>query len=163
MSEPSSTSTDLERAAALSPEVAEQFATMASLIPTETGDAVTNILGAILNAEDWEDLDKPWEASGAIKLEGKTLRIYDLVRRPSDYRDGLGVFLVVHYIDTDTGEAGVFTTSSVSITGQLVKAYAAGWLPLYAQVVVATRATEAGYKPHHLKFVGRDTADSQTV
>lgn len=154
MSDQDKPGTDLAPVPALSPGLAQQFADMAMMVPDETGDANDNIVGAILAAEHWDDLDAPWESSGAEKLAGKRLLIHTIMRRPSDYRDGLGVFLVAHYTDTESGEAGVFTSSSVSIVAQLVRAYAAGWLPLYAEIVVAARRTKAGYLPHHLKVTG---------
>lgn len=149
--------TDVAEVQQLSPELARQFADMATLVPTETGDATENILGAILNAANWDDLDQPWESSAVDALTGKVLKINSIVRRPSDFADGLGVFLVVRYTDTSSGELGVFTTSSLSVVAQLVRAYAAGWLPMYAEFIVAQRPTERGYRPHHLKIVGRDS------
>jgi hypothetical protein len=135
---------------------------MATLVPSETGDAVESILDAILNAPTWEQLSAPWETAEVEALAGRVLRIDSIVRRPSDFRDGLGVFLVVHYVDVTSGETGVLTTSSVSVVAQLVKAYAAGWLPIYASFVIAERPTEAGYRPHHLKVTGihADRGDS---
>ena len=146
--------TDVATVPALSPELARRFADMAMLIPSETGDATENILEVILAAPSWEDLSAPWETSKVDKLAGRVLRIDSVVRRPSDFKEGLGIFLVVRYVDVTTGEAGVFTTSSFSVVAQLVRAYAAGWLPLYASIIVAERATERGYKPHHLKVTG---------
>lgn len=138
----------------LSAELVQQFAQMAMLIPSETTDAMESIVSAILNAPTWRELDDPWQSRGAEKVEGKRLRIDDITRRPSDYRDGLSIFLVVHCTDVTNGEKVVWTTSSTGIVAQLVRAYAAGWLPVLAQVVIAKRATESGYRPHHLQFFG---------
>jgi hypothetical protein len=149
--------TDVAVGAPISTELATQFAQMAMMIPSETGDAVENILAAVLAAPSWEKLADPWESADAEALVGKMLCIQSLVRRPSDFRDGLGVFLVVHATDVKSGEAVTFTTGSVSVVGQLVRAYAMGWLPIYAEMIVATRQTESGYRPHHLKFLGRPT------
>lgn len=155
MTTPSKPGTDIEVGAALSPETVRQFASMAMMIPDENTDAVESIVSAILNAPAWDDLSDPWESTGVADLEGKTLIIHGLMRRPSDFKDGLGIFLVVQYTDAKTGEAGVWTTGSVACVAQLARAYAGGWLPLYAQVIVAERPTQSGYRPHHLKFIGR--------
>lgn len=141
--------------AVTNPELAARFAEMATLIPSETGDGAERILEQILAAPSWDHLDDPWESSNAAGLAGKTLLIRSCTRRPSDFRDGLGIFLVVDSLDARTGEAIIWTTSAVSIVAQLVRAYSLGELPAYAQVIVAERATERGYHPHHLKFTGR--------
>lgn len=155
MTNPEVPGTEVAAVEELSPELVQLFGSMAMAIPDEAGNAMENIIGAILAATSPEDLDKPWDASGAEKLAGRTLMITALTRRPSDFRTGLGVFLVVHYGDMETGEAGVFTTSATSIIAQLARAYVAGWLPLAVQVVVAARPTGDGYHPHHLKILGR--------
>lgn len=147
--------TDIEVGLTLPAEMVRQFAAMAMMIPSEGTDAIESIIGTILAAPTWENLSDPWESSAAEKLAGHTLLITDVVRRPSDFKDGLGVFLVVHYTDTKSGERGVWTTGSTACVAQLARAHAGGWLPLYAQIVVAERATERGYRPHHLKFLGR--------
>lgn len=155
MTQPSQPGTEVDTTLQLSKELVQQFAQMAMAIPGETTDALDSIIGAILGAPSWEHLSDPWESSKAELLAGRTLRIDGLSRRPSDYRDGLGIFLVVHYTDTRTGEPGVWTTGSTACVAQLARAYAAGWLPLYAQIVIAERPTKEGYKPHHLKFLGK--------
>lgn len=147
--------TDIEVAGTIDPELARQFAQMAMMIPAEREGGADNILASILAAQSWEHLADPWEATNAAALAGKTLLIRDVLRRPSDFRDGLGVFLVVDSVDAGTGAKVVWTTSSVSIVAQLVRAYALGQLPLYAEVIVAKRPTEAGYRPQHLRFTGK--------
>lgn len=139
----------------LSGELVQQFAQMAVMIPDEGDDAYESILTQILGVSDWEKLSDPWRSLSAEKLAGKRIRIDKLVRRPSDYQTGLGLFLVVHYTDVKTGETGVWPTGSVAIVAQLAKAHAAGWLPIYAEVKISERATKDGYKPHHLEFFGR--------
>jgi hypothetical protein len=153
--------TDVAVIPQMSSELVKTFAAMAMMIPSETTDALDSIIGQILNSPSWEQLADPWETANVDKLKGRVLRVDQLTRRPSQFKDGLGVFLVVNATDTRSGEALVFTTSSMSVVAQLVKAHVAGWLPLYVELVVAERATEAGYKPHHLVVHGqapRETA-----
>lgn len=154
MTDQTKTGTEVVPAAILTPDLARRFADMAMMVPSETGDATENILAAILNADSWEGLSAPWDTTDVESIAGRVLRIDSVIRRPSDFRDGLNLFLVVHYVDVTTGEASVLTTSSVSVVAQLVRAYAAGWLPIYAEFVIAERPTEAGYRPHHLKVTG---------
>lgn len=154
MTEQETPSTDIAIAGELSGELVQQFAQMAMVIPSEQGDAVESILAAILAAPSWEKLDQPWDSDGMEKLKGVTFRIDSLIRRPSQFRDGMGIFLVIHATHGKTGERIVITTSSTSVVAQLVVAYCKNWLPLWATVVIAERPTEAGYYPHHLHFYG---------
>lgn len=140
--------------APLSAELVAQFSQMAMLIPSETTDAVESIVAQILAAPSWDKLDAPWETTAAETLRGRIFTIDSLKRRPSTFRDGLGLFLVVHGSDARTGEAITWTSSSTGVVAQLVHAYAADWLPIYASLVIAERPTESGYHPHHLKFHG---------
>jgi hypothetical protein len=139
----------------MSAELVQTFAAMAMLIPSETTDALDSIIGAILSSPGWEQLADPWETAQADKLVGRIIRVDALTRRPSQYKDGLGIFLVVNGVDTKTGESIVTTTSAMGVVAQLVKAHTAGWLPLYVEWVIAERVTENGYRPQHLKVHGQ--------
>ena len=137
-------------------ELVAQFVQMATLIPSEDGSGMERIIEQLLSADSWEDLSDPWEATNAEKLRGKRLRVDSLMRRPSQYRGGLGIFLVVKSVDLGTGEAIVWTTSSQAVIAQLVRAYAKGWIPCVCEMVIADRPTERGYYPHHLRFFAVD-------
>ena len=143
----------------MSAELVKTFAGMAMLIPSETTDALDSIIGAILSSPSWEQLADPWETASAERLIGRIIRVDRLTRRPSQYKDGLGLFLVVDGVDTQTGEAIVTTTSAMGVVAQLVKAHVAGWLPLYVEWVIAERVTENGYRPQHLKVHGQAPRD----
>jgi hypothetical protein len=141
--------------AVISAELAEEFATMASMIPSEDGAGYERILEALLHSTSLEQLNEPWETSKVHALAGRVLRIDSVTRRPSDFRDGLGVFLVVRGADVKTGIVHTITTGAISVVGQLVWAYAHSELPFYAEFVIAERATADGYHPHHLKIWGK--------
>lgn len=141
--------------APVSPALIERFAAMATMIPTEDGQAYERIVEAILASASIDALDEPWDTTKAETLLGKVLCINSLTRRPSDFKSGLRIFLVIDSTDTHTGERIVWTTGSVAIVAQLVRAYTLGALPCYAELIVAERPTEAGYRPHHLKFWGQ--------
>lgn len=134
-------------------ELVTRFVEMATMVPSEDGSGMERIVEKLLSAESWEELSEPWETTDAQKLRGKRLLIQSIMRRPSQYQGGLGIFLVVHSVDKGTGEQIAWTTSSQAVIAQLVRAYAMGWLPCLAEMVIADRPTEAGYYPHHLKFL----------
>lgn len=142
----------------IAPATVARFAEMATLVPSEDGGGYERILDAILAAESWEALSDPWEATNAEKLRNRRLRIESIMRRPSQFAGGLGMFLVVKSVDTKTGEALVWTTSSLSIVAQLVRAYCLKAFPLVAEVVIADRPTEAGFYPQHLRILAATPA-----
>jgi hypothetical protein len=139
--------------AIIDPATVEKFATMAMLIPSEDGSGMERIVDAILSADSWESLADPWESTNAEKLRGKRLIVRSLTRRPSQFKGGLGIFLVVRSAWSSTGEEFVWTTSSVAVVAQLVRAWMLRALPAVVEMVIADRPTEAGYYPHHLRFI----------
>lgn len=136
----------------LSPELVQRFAQMATLIPEDDGSAIERILTQILDATEVDQLDAPWDVTKARQLAGKLLRVDALKRQPSSFTGGLRIFLVVSYTDTGTGEQAVFTTSSLSVVAQLVRAYAISGVPFYIELVIADKPTADGYYPHHLRL-----------
>lgn len=140
----------------LSPELQRRFAEMAMTVPEDDGTGQERILEQILSAATWEQLDDPWDTAKANDLAGKLLRLEGITRFASDFRSGLRIFLAVQYTDVESGERSVFASGSVSIVGQLVRAYCLKLFPLYAELVISERATADGYHPHHLVFRGSD-------
>ena len=136
-------------------ELVARFVEMATMVPSEDGGGMERIIDQLLNAESWEQLSDPWESTDAEKLRGKRLRVDSIMRRPSSYPGGLGIFLVVKSVDVQTGEALVWTTSSQAVIAQLVRAYAMGWIPCLVEMVIADRPTERGFYPHHLRFLAQ--------
>jgi hypothetical protein len=139
----------------LSPEIEHAFAEMITAVPEDDGNAMDSILTEILKSAGWENLSDPWESASAEKLAGHTLRFDRITRHDSTIAGGFAFFLVAHYTDTRTGEAGVWPTSSIAVMAQLVRAHLGGWLPLFGQVVIAERPTKNGFKPQHIKFLGK--------
>lgn len=143
-------STDL----VITEETRRQFAMMVTAVPDAEGSGAERIVLSILNAKTWDELDDPWDSSKGEVFVDVEQRIDSIMRRPSTFADGLGVFLVVRGKRMDTDEEIVWTTGSVSVVAQLVKAFMLGALPLYATLRKAERPTERGYYPHHLEITG---------
>lgn len=143
-----------ELAIPYSQEVTNIFATMVAGIPeTDDEDASERIVLQLLGATDAAELNAPWDSAPAEELAGKRLRIDTIERRPSDFQDGLGVYLVCKGLILDTGEKLVFTTGAISIVAQLVRAHFLGGLPAICELVIAERPTKKGYRPQHLKIM----------
>jgi hypothetical protein len=113
------------------------FAQMAAGIPIADDDqAYESIVSQILAAADVDALNAPWDTDAADRLAGHQLKIEELTRRPSDFKGGLGMYLVCKGVDQATGERFTWTTGSVSVVAQLARAYYLGKLPIVAQLVV---------------------------
>ena len=137
----------------VSPETMALFASMAVGIPeADDGDAYESIVLQLLNAEDTDDFNAPWDTESAAKLAGEHLMIESMARRQSDYAGGLGVYIVVKGTVTRTGEKFVFTTGGVANVAALARIHYQGKLPAVAELVIADTPTAKGFRPQHLKI-----------
>jgi len=134
----------------LPPHLVAQFAEMAMALPETESDGGAGIIEAILNAVDVKATNKIWDARDIESLSGVSLVIESASRSISDYKGGLGVFLVVQAVREDTGEPVTFTTGSLSVVAQIVKAWAGEELPLRCTPTPADRPAKSGYVPWHL-------------
>jgi len=137
----------------ISPETREMFASMVVAVPEADGSGTERILLSILNAKSWDELDDPWDTEKSAALVGVELAIHTITRHVSSYADGLGVFLVVHGKRLDDDTETVFSTGSVSVVAQLVRAYMLGAFPMYAKLVQSDKPTARGYYPQHLEIL----------
>lgn len=135
----------------ISEQTRAMFAQMAMAIPDADGSGSERIVLSILNAKTWDDVDAPWDKAAKDELIDKDMWIYSIMRRPSSFADGLGIFLVVRAKLLDTDEEIVFSTSSVSVVAQLAKLYLLDAFPVQAKLKKSDRPTEKGYWPEHLE------------
>lgn len=135
------------------PALVQRFAAMVGMLPTAGDDdgGAERIVAAILNAASWEDLDAPWRARGGEAYKDVPQRIESVKTRPSEYGQGLGVYVVVEAVNLSNGEGITWTTGSISIVAQLVRAHCVGALPLFATLRVAERPSKSGNFPQHLE------------
>jgi hypothetical protein len=148
------------------PATIARFAEMVALLPRADDDdgGAERIIEAILNAQTWEDLDAPWRARGGEAYKDVPQRILGAKIRPSDFGQGLGVYVVVDAVDMRNGESITWTTGSVSIVAQLVRAHCVGAFPLLATLRVAERPSKAGNFPQHLEVTdsgGKGVVDAE--
>lgn len=129
------------------------FAQMAVGIPeADDGEAYENIVLQLLNAEDPDDFNAPWDTETAARLAGYRLKIESMARRASDFAGGLGMYLVVKGVNLETGEPFVWTTGSVASVAALARIHFTGRLPAIAELVIADTPTSSGYRPQHLQI-----------
>lgn len=144
--------TDLEPV--ISAGLMQQFESMALRIPeSDDSQAYEDIVAQLLNANGVDGLNAPWDTSKAAKLNGHRLKIESMTRRPSDYGQGLGIYLVVKGTDLGTGERFTLTIGSVAVVAQLARMHAMDALPAVVELVVADKLTSNGYRPIHLNVL----------
>jgi len=140
--------------ASLAPALVEQFTTVLNVVPeAPPEEAMERIVAQILESEAPYQLDQPWNAHGMRDLAGRVIRVQDVKRLPSEYTDGLGVYMGCTCVLEATGEYVFVTTGSVSIMAQLAQAYRKGMLPLEVVPRVAEKASRNGFFPMHLEIV----------
>lgn len=130
----------------------QQFQQMATVIPVTESDGGFGIVLDILGADDFFDLDKTWQGKDLDALLKRKLVFQQVTRSDSTYQDGLGVFLVVTTTDPETGEEIIFSTGSVNIVAQLVKAHLMDAFPFVGRVIQAERPSANGYYPQHIQL-----------
>lgn len=145
-------STELEPIA--SPETIARFEALAVRIPeSDDSQAYDDIISQILGATGVDGLNAPWDTSKAATLNGHRLRIESITRRPSDFQEGLGIYLVIKGTDLGTGERFTLTIGSIAVLAQLAQIHALSGLPAIVELVVADKLTKNGYRPIHLKVL----------
>lgn len=129
------------------------FSQMAVGIPeADDGEAYENIVLQLLNAEDLDAFNAPWDTEAAANLAGKMLRIDSMARRASDFAGGLGIYIVTKGVRLDTGEPFVFTTGGIANVASLARIHFTGKLPAIVELVIADTPTANGFRPQHLKI-----------
>jgi hypothetical protein len=145
--------------------VRDRFAEMALMLPkaeeADAAEAADKIIAQIMGASSWNELDAPWSARGIEPFIDHPLRFDSAKVRPSDYADGLGIYLVCDVADMSTGELAQVTVGSVSIVAQLVRAWTLGAFPLFATPRKAAKPSKAGYYPLHLEVTDSAAATGE--
>jgi hypothetical protein len=136
-----------------SAEAGRELTLLMNDVPEADEDAYARIIADILGAQTPADLDAAWNANGIDKYADVALRVDSIHRMPSDFDEGLGMYLVVNAVIPGDGERVTVTTGSVSICAQLIKAFNLKAFPLIVIPRKSKRPTKAGYYPMHLEIV----------
>lgn len=112
----------------------QQFAEMVRTMPRLDADGGAAILEQILNAASPEAINAIFDDEANKEPVGVEIVIESAEVGESDFEDGLGVFLLVKAIRTDTGEAIRFTTGARSVVATIAWAWANNKLPMAAVV-----------------------------
>jgi hypothetical protein len=140
--------------AVVSPATMALFASMAVGIPESNDEeAYENIVLQLLGANDADELNAPWDTTGAEGLAGKRLKIESMTRRASDFAEGLRMYIVCKGVNLESGEKFVWTTGGVSNVAQLARIHHLGGLPAIVEIVIADTPTARGNRPQHLRVL----------
>lgn len=130
------------------------FAQMAVAIPeADDSEAYESIVLQLLAADGVDTLNAPWQSGKTESLAGHRLKVESMTRRPSDFGEGLGIYLVIKGTDMNTGERFSLTIGSVSVLAQLARIHHLNALPAIVELVIAERPTAKGYRPMHLNVL----------
>jgi hypothetical protein len=149
-----STPAGQEVAPAVSDATLALFAEMAAGIPeADDSEAYESIVLQLLQADGVDQLNAPWDTDTAEQLNGHQILIQELTRRPSDFKGGLGMYLVCKGTDQGTGERVTITTGAISVVAQLARAYFVAGLPIVAQWIIGDPSPRTGRRPQHLQII----------
>lgn len=133
--------------------IIQQFVDMVAVVPDFEDDGGLAMAAEILGAATPGDLDSRWDKRDENKLTGVEQIIYEIEKAPSTIAENkLPFYLIVYAAERRSGEMIRWTTSSLAIIAELVRANTAGWFPLEAKIVVGDK-TAKGFYPKHLEIL----------
>lgn len=143
---------EAETGVQLSPNAVKAYESMLVAVPDVDSGSYERILETIARAKSLADLDAPWRSDGMAAYIDSPLVIRGIAKAPSDFKGALPWFLVVDAVTVPDGEPARFTTGSINVVAQLVKAFAMGAFPVTVIPRQADRPTKDGYYPQRLQF-----------
>lgn len=126
---------------------------MLEQVPEADDDAYVGIIRSIIEAKDVAGLDAPWTAKSLQEYVDKPIRVDAIRKMPSDFDEGLGLYLVLDCTISNDGEKATLTTGSVNIVVQLVRAFTLNALPLVCIPRLSKKPSRNGYRPMHLEMM----------
>lgn len=136
----------------------EEFRNMGFMVPEIEQDGGMGIVLDILSASSLAELDATWQETETDAYVGYPLIFHEVQRGESEFADGLGMYLRVRATVVHSGEQVSFSTGSISVVAQLVRAYALELFPFVATLTKADKPSRNGYYPQHLTIEEDQTA-----
>lgn len=115
------------------PAIREAFAVMVNQVPEAAPGDIADIIGPILQATSWEDLQLEDALPSSKTLTGVRLRVESIARKPSDKDSVTGFYLLCKGARLDTGELVKFTAGGEQAVAVLTKLYLLGALPAFVE------------------------------
>lgn len=138
------------------------FTSMLDLVPEVEEGSYEGILEALFNAKNIYELDTPFNAESLSAYKDTVITINSARRAPSEFKGGLGVYLILDCTNMETGEKFTVTTGSIVTVAQVLRMFSLDVLPAVVIPRVADKATKSGFYPQHLEIVPRQPQKSQS-
>lgn len=138
----------------LNPQAVKAYEGMMADVPEAESGSYDRILEQLAEAKSLTDLEAPWRARGGEQYLGTWLRFRGIRKSPSEFKGGIPWYLIVDAVTIPDGELATFTTGSLNVVAQLVRAHALGLFPFTAMLVESERETASGQRPQRLVFEG---------
>lgn len=119
----------------------EAFTALVLTVPEAEAGDIADLLGPILAALDWEELNNVSTLPSSKTLTGRQLRVDSIARKPGDKPSATGFYLLCEGFDISTGEELRFTAGGGHAVAVLSKLHALRALPAYVQFDVAVTTT----------------------
>ena len=123
------------------------------VIPESDDDGQLRIMNQIMSAQSPEQMDAIWESGNLRDHMGYPIIINRATRAPSDYKEGLGFFLILDCVNPETGEPFTVTTGSQTTVVQVAWAIKQFGLPFECVPSISTRPSKDGYYPQRLSKI----------
>lgn len=119
----------------------------------------SGIIADLINAEDWEDLNRDKHLPAGRDLAGRDLVIIDVHRMESDIEDEdsdprvrLDGYLIIDAEDFHTRKPIRWQTSAPGLVVPIIKLYRWGKLPASVSIVEVTSKSNPRFKPLNLRI-----------
>lgn len=132
---------------------ADELPQLIAGIPDADGDAEDRIIEALLNAQNIQDLNAPWQSGSLGKYRDTVLTITDVSKLPSDKDQKMGYFLILRGTVRGSGEPFVASTSSHAIMAAITRLWLAQAIPVDVIPRKADKPSRNGFYPEHLEVV----------
>lgn len=137
--------------------VTDMAIAMGDSVPEAVSDDGAGIIGNLIGAGSWEDLNTISKLPNGKDMTGRRIIVQAIARRPSELQaddDATGVklpyYLVVDAVDERTGESVRWQTSAPALVVPLIKLHGWGKFPALVEVRQSDKATARGFRPLNL-------------
>ncbi len=117
--------------------ITERFVALVNQVPEAAAGDITDLLGPILAAASWEELQntETVPSSKSLAVRGDKIRVMDIARKVSDKTSITGYYLMCNGVNLDTGEALRFTAGGSQAVAVLSQLHVLGALPAFVQFI----------------------------
>jgi hypothetical protein len=134
-------------------EVDAQIMELFAAVPDEADADEVDMAARILQATSIEELQQGGSLPNAEDMEGRTLLVQRVTKRPSTVGNGLPWYLLVDSVNTETGEYVRWQTSATTVALTLCKLVALGGLPETIRISRSEKPTKRGFYPLNIAIV----------